>query len=275
MVKVFEGTKNEYYMDGYMVQNLDTAKKVIKDDWDMIFVYDGNEGSGKSVKAMQDAFYCDPTFNLDRVVFTPEDLKEAIIKSKPYQSLVFDEGYRGLSSRAAMSMINKTLVKMLAEIRQKNLFVFVVLPSIFDLDKYVAIWRSRALIHIYTGKNFQRGFFSFYNSERKKQLYVLGKKYYSYGKPKANFIGRFTNHYVLDEKEYRKKKKESLANIEKKPDKVEERELENKMFDRVMKMPDDVPHVVKMKLLNMHKATYFRKKKKYELGSGYDVEFDV
>ena len=42
MVMVFEGTENQYSMDGYMKENLDLAKKVIKKDWDMLFVYDGN-----------------------------------------------------------------------------------------------------------------------------------------------------------------------------------------------------------------------------------------
>jgi len=265
MVKVFEGTDYEYYMDGYMQQNLDTAKRVIQKDWDMIFVYDGNEGSGKSVKAMQDAFYCDPTFNIDRVVFTPSELKRAVIDAKPYQAVVFDEGYTGLSSRATMSFINRTLIGMLAEIRQRNLFVFVVMPCFFDLDKYVALWRSRALIHIYTAKNFERGYFCFFNVERKKDLYINGKKYYSYAKPKANFIGRFSNHYVIDEKTYRRKKRNSLLEREKKASEKEvKKELEDNLFVRMMELPDDVPHKLRMSILSMPETTYFRRKKKYE-----------
>ena len=31
-----------FYMDGYLKSNLDTAKRIIKKDWDMLFVYDGN-----------------------------------------------------------------------------------------------------------------------------------------------------------------------------------------------------------------------------------------
>jgi len=34
MVKVFEGTDEEYYMDGILRSNLDTAKKVVAKDWD-------------------------------------------------------------------------------------------------------------------------------------------------------------------------------------------------------------------------------------------------
>jgi len=34
IVKVFVGTKNEFYMDGVHEENLRTAKKIIKQDWD-------------------------------------------------------------------------------------------------------------------------------------------------------------------------------------------------------------------------------------------------
>ena len=205
-MKVFVDTENEYYMDGYLKENFDTAKDVIKSDWDMIFVYDGGEGTGKSVKWMQDAYYCDQSFNIDRVAFTPEQFKVAILKADQYQSVGYDEAYGGLSSRASMTRINRTIVKMLTEIRQKNLFVFISLPTFFDLDRYVALWRSRALIHIYSGKGFERGYFAFYNAEKKKVLYMLGKKTYSYSHPSPNFTGRFTNHWVIDRQEYNAKK---------------------------------------------------------------------
>ncbi len=258
-------TAKKYYMDGYHKTNLDTAKTVIKKDWDMIFCYDGYEGTGKSVKAMQDAYYCDNTLTIERIVFTPNEFRTAVLKAKPYQAVVYDEAYTGLSSRATMSLINRTLVKMMAEIRQKNLFIFVVMPTFFDLDKYVALWRSRALIHIYTGKNFQRGYFSFYNIDKKKALYVLGKKFYEYNKPAPNFRGRFTNAYVIDEKEYKKKKKNSLVEREKKADEAAlKAELDNTLFNRVMAMGKSVPHTVKIKVLGIPSSTYFWKLKKYE-----------
>ena len=223
MVKVFSDTNNSYYMDGYLVSNLDTAKKVAAKDWDMFFIYDGLEGTGKSVKAMQDAYYCDNTLTIDRVAFTPEEFKACIKKATRLQAVIYDEAMTGLSSRGAMSRINKAIVSMIAEIRQKNLFVFIVLPTFFELDKYVALWRSRALIHVYSGEGFARGYFAFYNVDRKKDLYINGKKYYSYLKPKPNFIGRFTNHYPLSEDEYREKKLKSLSEKEETPNYLEQK----------------------------------------------------
>ena len=254
----------DYYFDGYLAQNMAVATRVIRKDWDMVFCIDGMEGTGKSVLAQQITKFCDPTLNIDRIVFTPREFRQAIMEAQPYQAVIYDEAYTGLNSRATMSMINRTLVTMLAEIRQKNLFVFVVMPTFFDLDKYVALWRSRALIHVYTGDNFKRGFFAFYNADKKKRLYIDGKKYYNYGQPRPNFVGRFINHYVVDETEYKKKKRSALMDREKKTEEAEKRrELDAELFQRVMAMPDTIPHNIKMELLAMPRATYFRKLKRF------------
>ena len=201
----------ERYLDGYLRAGLAKAKKVVAKDWDWVVLIDGIEGGGKSVLAQQMAYEVDNTLSLDRITFTPETFKSAVKNANKYQSVIYDEAYTGLSSRGTMSDINKTLVQMLAEIRQKNLFIFIVMPTFFDLDRYVAIWRSKGLIHVYTDNEYERGRFAFYNKDRKKLLYILGKKFYDYNKPRANFRGRFTNYYVVDEVEYRAKKLKALS----------------------------------------------------------------
>lgn len=256
------------YMDGYLKDNLDTAKRVIKNDWDMIFAVDGYEGTGKSVFTMQCAYYCDPTLNIDRIVFTPKDFQKAVLSANKYESVVYDEAYTGLSSRAAMTMVNRILVKMLAEIRQKNLFIWIVMPTFFDLDKYVALWRSRALFHVYTAKNFRRGFFSFYNIDRKKELYVTGKKFYTYNNKIRNFFGRFTNYYPIDEEEYRKKKKN--ISIQRENEAVEQQmkiEVENRLFLQVMNSGSNLTHEQKANILGIPISTYYYKLRKYEESS--------
>jgi len=261
----------EFGMDGYLHANLTTAKNIIKKDWDMLFVVDGSEGSGKSVLAMQCAWYCDPSITLDRIVFTPNEFRKTVANARPYQAIVYDEAYTGLSSRATMSLINRTLIKLLAEIRQKNLFIFVVMPTYFDLDKYVALWRSRALLHVYTGKAFQRGFFSFFNTERKKQLYVLGKKFYRYGAVKDNFHGRFPDYYIVDEKEYKKKKRNALI---KREDKAEQEHILQQARDRMIvnfiELPENlkskVANYVFAKILGISEQWLYNKIRQYERG---------
>lgn len=253
------------YMDGNLRHNLDRAKRVIKEDWDMLFLVDGMEGSGKSVMAQQIGGYCDPTLNIERVTFTPEEFRNAIMEATAFQCVIYDEAYTGLSSRATMSRINRTLVSMLAEIRQKNLFVIVVMPTFFDLDKYVALWRSRALIHVYTGDNFQRGFFAFYNIDTKKDLYVNGKKFYNYRASKSNFYGRFTNWYAVDKEEYRQKKRHSLTRRIKQQMEAEfKAAVEEALITRVIEIGDALTHKKKMEILDMKPATYYRRLKDWQ-----------
>lgn len=196
---------NGMYMDGWLQKNLDAAKDLVKKDHDIVIVGDGPEGAGKSVMLMQVAHYLDPTFNLDRVCFTAQEFMEAVKNAGKYQAVLFDEAFRGLSSRQSLSPLMEALIKMFAEIRQKNLFIIVVMPCFFELTKYIAMWRSRALIHVYLRRG-QRGSFAFYGPKAKRKLYIYGKQDYNYGKSFPSFRGSFSNFYVLNEKDYREKK---------------------------------------------------------------------
>lgn len=247
----------EMYMDEFLKTNWDRAKELMREDWDMVILYDGYEGSGKSVKAMQDAAYFDPNFSLDKITFTAREFSKMIRGAKEYSAVVYDEAYIGLSSRSAMSLINRTLVKMLAEIRQKKLFVGIVMPTFFDLDRYAAIWRSRALVHVYTTKDFKRGRFMFFNNERKKSLYLLGKKFYSYHKPPANFLGRFTNFYPVDEAAYRKRKKDSLVKRGTDEEQAVVMDMARKeTFKKLIEM-DGVTNEKKAEILGVSQRTYY------------------
>lgn len=209
MVKIsFKGVP--YYIDGWLKKNYDLMHKAVRSNWDFIIIVDGTEGGGKSTLAIQGACYLDPDFNLDRVCFSPEEFEKKVIKAQKYQAIIYDEAVTGLYSRETMQFINIALTKLLAQIRQKNLFIFVVVPTFFDLDKYVSMWRARALLHVYT-KGFSRGRFQFFSSQKKKELYALGKKYYNYRGVKPNFQGRYTRYNPFL-KAYEKLKYESLAN---------------------------------------------------------------
>jgi len=213
-----------YYMNSRLRRNLDT--KVIpslqKKDKDCFLVIDGAEGGGKSTLAMQIGKYVDPTLDLSRVVFDGEAYRQAIFKAKKGQCVIFDEAFTGLSSRSSLSAINRTLVSLMMQVRQKNLFIIIVLPTIFLLDKYVAVFRSKALIHVYeSGGN--RGYFRLYNKKKKKYLYLSGGKTYSYNHKSAftRFKGRFYGVFALGndecEEKYRAMKMKALEDTEKSP----------------------------------------------------------
>ena len=201
-------------MDGYLQRNADIIKEQInKADMDFVGIVDGFEGVGKSVLAMQLGYYVDPTLDISRICFTADEFKNAVLKAKKGQCVIYDEAITGAFSREAIMQMNVILIKMMAQIRQKNLFMLLVLPSFFDLDKNLAVWRSKFLIHCHFGKeNYQRGFFKFANLQKKKEIYIEGKQLYKYPRElyKWNFWGRFTKFYPLDEELYKSKKAKSL-----------------------------------------------------------------
>jgi len=214
----------EYAMDTRLKDNLDrVAKDVLeKKDKDLFIAVDGAEGSGKSTLALQIGKYVDPTLDLKRVVFDADSFREAIFKAKKNQCIVFDEAFNGLSSRASLSAMNRVLVGLMMQMRQKNLFIIIVLPTFFMLERYAAIFRTKSLIHVYESGG-RRGYFRVYNERLKKALYLIGKKDYSYNHKsvRTRFYGRFYGKFALgDEKEeltYRKIKMKALESTSQDP----------------------------------------------------------
>ena len=199
-------------IDSYLRKNLDNTRSTIRRDWDYMFVCDGMPGCGKSVFIQQAAWYVsNGNLTLTQVCFTADEFKKAILSAPKYSAVIFDESFRGLSSRAALSIINKTLIELFNEIRQRNLYVFIIIPSIWDLDKHVVLFRCQGLFHVYTGKRKERGFFKYYkNSPYFKKFITAPANRYSYPKL-CSFRGRFSNKYVLDELAYKEKKAKALG----------------------------------------------------------------
>ncbi len=226
-VKVTNPRNNEtveYHMESRLKNNLDnTVKDVLeKKDKDCFIVVDGAEGSGKSTLALQIGKYVDPTLDLKRVVFDAETFREQVLKAKKNQCIIFDEAFNGLSSRASLSAMNKVLIGLMMQMRQKNLFIIMVLPTFFLLERYAAIFRTKALVHVYESRGI-RGYFRVYNRKLKKLLYLIGKKDYSYNHKsvRTRFYGRFYGKFALGddriEKQYRKKKEKALESTSNDP----------------------------------------------------------
>ena len=217
-----------YYMDDKVHSVIENKVKpsLQKKDKDCVIAVDGGEGTGKSTLALQLAKAYDHTFDLLRVCFSAEEFRDAIFKAKKGEAIVYDEAFTGLSSRASLSPINKFLISLMMQMRQKNLFVIIVLPTFFLLDKYVALFRTQVLFHVYESGG-RRGYFRIYNRKKKKYLYLAGKETYSYGskdkkwKVFTKFRGRFYGKFALgddkEEEKYRKKKEKALRETEKSP----------------------------------------------------------
>jgi hypothetical protein len=217
----------EYHIDNKLKATWDKIRegKLTKIDEDRVFIVDGREGTGKSWFAFQQAAYIDPTFlnNIaTRVTFTAEETLKAIRETKSTNvntiAIIFDEAFRGLSSRAALSKVNKEIIQTLMEMRQNHLVLFIVLPSYFMLDLYPAISRSTALFHIVKNKKNNLRAFHVYNYAKKAKLYNIGlKKGWNYNLYTA-FHGRFPGIFPGGEKymqTYLDKKQKSLRDSSK------------------------------------------------------------
>lgn len=211
-MKVVNPVGGFFYMDDFLSRQLDKACKIVGEkDEDRVWLVDGRERAGKSVFAMQLAAKLDPNFDLSRVVYSSQAFKRAVLNARKGQAIIFDEAFKGLSSKGALSKINKLLTSLMMEMGQMNLFVFIVLPTFFELQRYVAVHRSQGLFHVYK-KNGKRGFWKYYNQNQKLNLYMRSS-YYRYegkGLPVPYCRGRFFDQYVVDEVEYRRVKREAL-----------------------------------------------------------------
>lgn len=204
-----------YHIDTHIIPKWNKIREtLVKEDADRVFLVDGRERTGKSVFTFQQAKYIDRSFCLKRVCFTPEEFLKALRTAKPGQVVVFDEAFRGLSSKASQSKVNKAIVQAMMEVGQKNLVVFIVLPTIFLLEIYAAVLRSNCLFHVYKSKSGRRKF-RVYNYSQKSLLWNVGKKKgFSYKIPRVRNRGIFSKKYAIDEKSYRKKKSDSFGNVE-------------------------------------------------------------
>jgi hypothetical protein len=207
-----EFTREPYCDPIIRIELLKVRERVLNKDRDFVAAYDGEEGVGKSVLAQQHALILDPNFTIDNIVFTSDAFIKKIKdpKTKKGTCIVLDEAFSAANSRGALTEVNRSMIGLATEMRQKNLFILLVLPSFFDLDRYFALWRCRALFHLYFTPEEDRHYIVF-NKESKKLLYLLGKKFYDYNKPKAPFPpAKFFNQYVVNEEEYRFKKSEAF-----------------------------------------------------------------
>ena len=209
---------SNYYINEEIKKQLDKQIKIVREgNQDRVFIITGREGSGKSTLAMQLAAYFDPTFCLDDVCFDSESFGKRIREVKKYKAIVFDEAFSGLSSKGALSKENKKLIRLLIECRQRNLYLFIVLPSIFILEKYIALFRSHGLFNtMISKKNFRDRYYKVYNFKNKHLLYILGQKYMTYAKPKIwkKYIFRGKLPPSIDRDEYDKKKSNAFREKE-------------------------------------------------------------
>lgn len=246
-------------IDGYLKSNLDGIPKFLKKGYDCILIISGmaKVRIGKSSMGIgtvgsylawrlaggvhkchqeviegKQRWITDKVINPKRkihwnvnenVAFSAEELqKKAIRLYNKYgkrQIIVYDEGRQGLDSARAMESINKGMEDFMQTCGFMNHVIIIILPNYFKLHEDYAIARSISLINVYADKNYNRGYFSFYNEEQKEKLFYFGKKRIGirakYNAAYENFWGKFSSWFPFDREVYDKLKEQAMIKARK------------------------------------------------------------
>ena len=228
------------YIDETLYENIKIlAKNVVKDMTYLAIITSSTleVGTGKSVFAQQlaEAYLTalnkyhkfDLKISMENIVFTPKDIIERSFQVPRYSIIIADEW----EDTHYWSELGISLRQFFRKCRQLNLFMILIIPNFFQLPMSYAISRSVFLVDVRFSGEFDRGYFSFYNFNKKKALFLKGKKNQDYHVAKPNFMGRFLDGYVVNEKEYRKEKLRDMLRqekLEKKP--LTEKQQKVKIF---------------------------------------------
>ena len=220
-------------MQGYLKQNLDPIPAFLKKKWDVVGVVTGRGlvGCGKSTMACQIGLYIawilaggeqddtgkiikSPTgplnFTLNNFAFNPEELMEKAKSLPAHSVIIYDEGLEGMDSMSVMKQVNQAMAQFYQRCRTFGHVIIVVLPNFFKLHEDYAVTRSLFLVDTYPDKDFNRGYFNYYNPIQKEKLFFFGKKRIGitakYSAANFVFWGRFTNFFPFDRDEYEKLK---------------------------------------------------------------------
>lgn len=207
--------KKGHFMDYYLISNLEYLKKLIKHKWDGVGMLCGFPGSGKTTLSHQLCYFMDKTFNIDRVVFSGEELMRAIDTAKRGQAICFDEAVIAMMSQDFSTELQKILIKKFTMIRSKGLFILFIIPDFFLMRRYFSVNRTRFMIECYSPDGLSRGYAKFFSYNRKKKLFLMGYKDQNINAVKPNFQFRFvdTDNFFIDAKDYEEKKQNAIRDL--------------------------------------------------------------
>ncbi|MHB1439992.1 MAG: hypothetical protein ACYCSO_05180 [Cuniculiplasma sp.] len=130
-------TKNSVWL-------LQWIRNRIKKNRNLIALFVGDTGSGKSLASIRLAERVDPTFSVDRVVFTVKEFLDLINAGLPPGSvIVFDDAGLGINARLWQETSSRIFGMLTQGFRYKQILVFITVPDETFIER-----QSRKLVHI-------------------------------------------------------------------------------------------------------------------------------
>src|SRR2546422_4574567 len=104
----------------------------------------GATGSGKSYSAMRLGLLIDPSFGIDRIVFTKDAFLDLVSQGLPKGTVImWDEAGLGMPAREWQSVMNRAVGYILQTFRYKNSVLLLTVPS-----QMMLVSQARALFHV-------------------------------------------------------------------------------------------------------------------------------
>jgi len=202
--------KGEYlYMDKLLKLDLDFVKGKVLDENNMFLcLVDGRVGTGKSTLVGQCGYYLNTAMTLNNLTFTLEQFERELKKADIGSVIILDESFEVINKRKTQSTANMQILSLLQQMRAKRCFIFIILPSVYDLDKNLILNIADLFIHCYREPFGKRGQFCVYDRTGLKNLWLFCRQNYTYSFKVAKPIyrGRFTKKFPLGFEDYEKRK---------------------------------------------------------------------
>lgn len=183
----------DYYIEKDTTIWLEGFIDRIKKKWDNLLLIDGMERSGKTTLAVTLSYYLankmNKKFTVDNIFFDPEKMIKFATTTRE-QIIMWDEAaFGGLSSQWHNKVQQKLRIMLMVAGKYNHTYFFII-PSFFELQKYIAVTRSMGLINVTTPDMIQRGFYTVYNRNQKTFIYNHYTKTQWYGHDRC-FRGRW------------------------------------------------------------------------------------
>ena len=116
----------------------------IKKNRNLIALFIGDTGSGKSLSSIRLAEAVDPNFNVDRIVFTVKDFIALVNSGLPPGSvIIFDDAGLGINARLWQEVSARIFGMLTQGFRYKQIITFITVPDESFIER-----QSRKLVHI-------------------------------------------------------------------------------------------------------------------------------